>query len=298
MAWQASGLVGTSVINSQRVLFYIRQFILGLNPAHVTIVDSDAAGGNWNAEDGPGNGAYLVLQGAHSEGGVRWQLMIAGRSTAGNIGGYTGSYNGVYVVWGPDGGWSSVTKTFGNAVQAGPIKVDRTSAANMGPFNMEMAVIERVNRDTGLVDGEAFLWLGDSGKDGVWESGVYAGHFYQAEKAVAKQTICCIGAPTTAMGSGNWGQPISGGGNCLMWSWPLTTLEGGRVENAAWTSGWLLTGAGQPFGFPLLVYNGSVGRVWGYLCEVYRTDSGIANGTRNAAGTRVVYNNLAWPSKV
>lgn len=301
MAYQASGLVSTSAANSQRVLYHIRRFILGLNPPRVTIVSSNAAGGNWDSEAGPGDGSWLVIQGEHEEGGVRWQAFIGGRSTAGNLSnGFPGSYNGLYVVWAPDGGWSDETQNFGSHIIYGPYKVDRQAAANMGPFNMEMSVVERIDRSSGLVDGECFIWLGDNAKNGSWDSGFFVGHFYDCVTARAKQTVCLIGYPTWEYINIAWGYRYQTTTFGCCWNTGINALDPLFLENsnnANWGAGMLLMSNGAPFGFPLLVYNAGAGRVWGYLPEIYRTDASIANGTRNDAGTRVVYNGLIWPSK-
>jgi len=78
-----------------------------------------------------------------------------------------------------------------------------------------------------------------------------------------------------------------------MWNgfvWPETPTY--------WTSSRFLTRrSNEPALIPLLFYasDGTAYRVVGWLCEVYDVDATIADGTANAAGTRIVYNALAWP---
>lgn len=296
MAYQASGALATAAINSERLAYYFYQFIDALSPAHIVIVDSDPGGGDFLSETGPGDGAYIVIESAYTVGGVKWQAILGFRSTAGAIGGYAGPYQGAYVGWAPDGGWDSVSETFGAALFSGLKKVDALGSANMGPFNFEMAVVEKLVGTT-IVDA-ALVFFGDNNKDGTWDSGFYVGAFYNAVSTVTKQSCLLTGGPNWASGAANWGATAGTNGAC--WNSAVAALELLRVDNmnhVNWVSSWFLTDdSGEPFSIPIQVYNESTNRVKGWLCYIARTDDTIADGTKNAAGTYIIYNGLVFPS--
>jgi len=306
MAIQASGRVQTTAINSQRALYHIRNFILGLNPAHITIVDSSAAGGSWDSEANVGDGAYLVLQSAYTVGGSRWQLFIGGRSTAGNLTpGMTGSYNGLYVDFSWDGSWSSAQGKFTGLrlydLFGGPVKVDRAAAANMGPFNMEMAVVERLSATTGAVLDVAFIWIGDNLKDGTWDSGVYAGTIHPANSAVARPTVVLVGAPSASSTSNNWAYYNAGNANggCLASdNATLNKMCGLPAVGTYEQTNWFLTDdGGGIYGEEYRVYNAAAQRVKGRLVEVYKCDYNLSTGLKTADGKWMVVSGLLVPSK-
>jgi hypothetical protein len=284
MAIQASGRKSTTAANSQRALFHVRNFILGLNPAHITILEENAAGGSWASEATVGDGAYLVLQSAFTVGGSKWQLFLGARSTTGNLTpGWTGSYCGIYAAFSWDGSWDSVQKKF-TGLAYGPYKIDRGSPDNMGPLHLEMSVTERLSPATGAVADIAFILVADNLQDSYWESGIYAGTFHPADTVCQRPTCILIGAPNrSGTGWPNINAPV---GACLasdnqtiqaLFTWPSA--------DGYMTNGWFFTDdAGGWYGAELLIYNKATSRVKGRLVEVYRVDASIAIGSKTADG--------------
>jgi hypothetical protein len=68
------------------------------------------------------------------------------------------------------------------------------------------------------------------------------------------------------------------------------------MDNGLSMDGYMLTkAASEPAGYPILIQDRSINKVVGWLCEVYRTDAAVADGTANTAGNRIVYNGLMFP---
>jgi hypothetical protein len=310
MAIQASGRRTPSGPQVHKVLWHIYQFIKNLADKHVVVVDK-SNGSNWDQSDDSGmaDGAWLVLQGAFAVNGKKWQCFIGGRQTAGNLGGFTdnGNVQGLWASFAWEEAWDSDNKTW----QAGRLAVRNPNNSNPtlmalngasgGTFTLvpqiEMAVVERINPETGTVIDSAFIFICTDGTSSQnWYNGLYAGAYHPASPNNLAPRVFFAGKPCATGGSGEWSGQNPQYGRCL--DKTASSVADAVIEATSRTGTLITDEDGGYYGEEVLFWNHSAGtKVKGRLIAVHLIDAQAGQGEKMGNGYWIATNRLAFPSK-
>jgi len=308
MAWKTQKGLSTSATNSERVLYWIYQFLASYLPANfpgrLSMPYSGNGGGNWLSEAGPLDNSYVIIQPtSHAWGdGTRWQLLICARHTAGasTVAGVGGAEAipgpSLWAMFSPSGGWDDVTKRF-TALNTDPMVAlcQPNAPVNILASNLAINCYERMNGVT--PDGVVFQLWGDKGKDGTWDMGISAGHSRWFNPSYAKPHQFFVGMPQASNAAWTWGQsgaaatvcqvenPAGVGFNPIGAEWGAIMDTRGLVE-----------GSGDWGAIPVPFFDLTTSRVVGWAQGFWRHDDSTADGTEDSTHSYVCYNGLLFPT--